>query len=255
MERSSRADVLRHVETYLNAQGVSFASLVIEALRDSGSTLAKDLISRITDIFDALRPNLDDGPITELGRFFASVVSSELSELGEDDLWNLPATRLSARRLQEFSVKKMTRQIASTAPGFSSFLHSICAGKRMLSEVAVDDDEDDDNGFRPGTRRSVDLTQLLEIVCFLAYRTYLAHAWIRRRWLSPTSSSTPATGSATHFRSQSVYTSTRQTLRTKSSALSTTPDSVFHRRASPVPSGRYRQKHCYLFPPLGEACL
>ena len=154
-------DVLRDVEKYLDTRGISFASLIINALRDPGSSLAKDLIARITDIFDALRPNLDVGLVTELGRFFASIASSELSELGEDNLWHLPATKISAGQLQKFSMKKMSQRIAAEAPGFSSFLHYVCVGKRALSEVVAEDDE---TSVRPEARRSVDPAQLLDIV-------------------------------------------------------------------------------------------
>lgn len=245
MEQPPDDNVLSHVESYLNACGVSFASLVIDTLRDPGSTLAKDLISRITDVLDALRPKLDGDAITEFGRFFASIASAELSKLGEDDLWNLPATNLSAKQLQKFSVKEMSRRIASLAPGFSSFLHSVCSGKRVLSNVVVVDEES----------QNVDPVRLLEIVRPFPYNIYLTHVKSRRRRQSPTSSSIHATGNAMLFKSLLVYTSTQRTPRTKSSVLSTTLDSVFRRRASHALSGRCLQKHWYLFPPLEEAYL
>jgi len=183
MAQSADTDVLRNVEKYLDTCGVSFASLVIGALRDPESSSAKDLITRITDVFDALRPNLDANSVAELGRFFASIASSELSELREDDLWHLPATRLSAGQLQKFSMKKMSQQIATEAPGFSSFLHSICVSKRALSEAVAEDDE---TGVRPEARRSVDPAQLLDIVRTFTSRARLAHVDNRGRRLSPT---------------------------------------------------------------------
>ena len=204
MEQLSHADVLRTIENYLGSLGVSFASLVIDALRNPESTLARDLILRISDVLEALRPNLDDGPITELGWFLASIVSSELSELGEDDLWHLPATSLSATRLQEFSVKKMSQWIFAMAPGFPSFLHSICVGKKVLGEVAVDDDK---NGVRLDARQNIDPAQLLEIVRPLIYCIHLAYVENRRRRPSPTSSLMHTTGNVTHFRWLSVYSS------------------------------------------------
>ena len=188
MEQLSHPDVLCTIENYLGLLGVSFTSLVIGALRNPESTLARDLILRISDVLEALRPNLNDGSITELGRFLASIVSSELSELGEDDLWHLLATSLSTTRLQEFSVK-MSQRISAMAPGFSSFLHSICVGKKVLGEVAVDDDE---NGVRLDVRRNIDPAQLLEIVCPLVYCIYLAYIENRRRRPSPTSSAAAA---------------------------------------------------------------
>ena len=155
MERPSNRDIFQNVQSFLNEHGVSLASLVIDALRDPRSSLTKDLITRITDVLDALRPHLDDGPIAELGRFFASITSSELSELGQDNLWCLPASNLSAAQLQGFSMKKMSQRIASAAPGFSSFLHSVCVGKKAASgATGVGDGETD-----------IEPDQLLEIVC------------------------------------------------------------------------------------------
>ena len=107
------------------------------------SSFAKDLTTRIADILDALSPHLDDELITEFGQFFASVASSELSELGRSDLWHLPASKLSAGQLQDFSVKKKSQEISLVAPGLSSFLNSICAGKKTASDAATDDDETD----------------------------------------------------------------------------------------------------------------
>ncbi|KAF9648220.1 hypothetical protein BDM02DRAFT_2331913 [Thelephora ganbajun] len=49
-------------------------------------------------------------------------------------------------------MKKKSQRIASIAPGFSSFLHSICVGKKVASEAGANDDE-----------TSVELDQLLEI--------------------------------------------------------------------------------------------
>lgn len=150
-----------NISLVLNACGVSFASLVIDTLQDPESSLAGDLTARITDVLDALRPNFDTSSATELGRFFASIASSELTSLGEDDSWHLPATKLSARQLQEFSMKKMSQRAAAEAPGFSTFLHSVCVGNRTLSEVIAEDDE---TSVRPEARRSVDPVQLLDIV-------------------------------------------------------------------------------------------
>jgi len=159
------------ISSVLNACGVSFASLVIDTLQDPESSLAGDLTTRITDVLDALRPNLDASSVTELGRFFASIASSELSSLGEDDSWHLPATKLSAGQLQGFSMKKVSQRAAAEAPGFSSFLHSICVGKRTLSEPEVVA-EDEETSVRPEARRSIDPVQLLDIVCTFAFHTY-----------------------------------------------------------------------------------
>ena len=69
MAQPANADVLRDIEDLLNAHGVSLASFVIGTLRDSESSLAKDLIAKITDVLEALRPNLDGSSVAELGRF------------------------------------------------------------------------------------------------------------------------------------------------------------------------------------------
>ena len=183
MAQSANTDILRNVEKYLDTCGVSFASLIIGALRDPESSLAKDLITKITDVFDALCPNLDANSVTELGRFFASIASSELSKLREDDLWYLPATRLSAGQLQKFSMKRMSQQITTKAPGLSSFLDSICVSKRALSEAVAEDDE---TGVRPEARRSVDRARLLDIVRTITFCACLAHIDNRGRRLSPT---------------------------------------------------------------------
>lgn len=144
----------------LDARGISFASLVIDALQDPGLSLAEDLVSRVTDVLDTLHPHLDDGVIRELGEFFASLISPELTKLGKDSSWRLPATNLSAEQLRGFSMKKMSQRIASEAPGFSSFLHSICAGKTVPDEVVADNGKDK----TPGTRQGIDRARLLEIV-------------------------------------------------------------------------------------------
>jgi len=59
MAHSTDTDVLCDVQTYLNTCGVSFASLVIDILQDPELLLAGDLITRITDVLDALCPKLD----------------------------------------------------------------------------------------------------------------------------------------------------------------------------------------------------
>jgi len=162
MNPPSRVQVLRGVEEFLSKHEVSFASLVVDALRDPKSPLAGDLSLRITDVLEALRPNLNTGPIIELGRFFASIASSELSKLEKHELWRLPATTLSADELEAFSVAEMSRQIASLAPGFSSFLHSVCVGKKVVDDVVVG--EEDEADAKLGARRSMDPAQLLAIV-------------------------------------------------------------------------------------------
>jgi len=172
MAQSTDTDTLRYVESFLSARGTSLASLVIDALRDSKSSLAKDLIARISDVLEALRPALDGDSVVEIGRFFASIASSELSDLGEDGLWRLPATKLSARRLQEFSIELMSKQITAEAPGFSSFLYSIMGS----SEDTAGDDEPDT------TQSAADPAQLLDIVRAPAYRVFfIAHIESRRR--------------------------------------------------------------------------
>ena len=139
MERHSHAQVLRGVGEFLNLHGVSFASLIIDVLRDQKSLLAGGLISRIADVLEALRPNLNTGSTIELGQFFASIASSELSELRKHELWYLLATTLSAEELKGFSVAEMSQHIAALAPGFSSFLHSVCIGKKRLLSIMVSD--------------------------------------------------------------------------------------------------------------------
>lgn len=194
--------VLRDVQGVLNEHGVSLASFIIDALRDPKSLFAKDFIARITDVLGALRPHLDDRSITEFGRFFASIASSELLELGKDDMWHLPASKLSAGWLQEFSVKKMSEEISLMAPGLSSFLDSICAGKKTASSEAsaTDDDETD---LAPD--------QLLRIVRLRVCHTYIIDSKDRKEQRSRTSSSMPATETAMRFRSQSACTCTQQT--------------------------------------------
>lgn len=166
MEPSRHVDVLRDIQNLLNEGGISLASLVIAALQDPKSSMGNDLILRITDVLEALRPRLDDPLMMELGRFFASITSSELSGLKEDGLWHLPASKLSAEQLQNFSMKEMSCKIASAAPGFSSFLHAVCVRKNaMSSEAVVDDDE-----------ASVEPDWLLEIVCTLIFHINLMNA-------------------------------------------------------------------------------
>ena len=128
MNHSLCGQVLRGVEEFLTQHEVSFSSLVINALQDPESPLAGELISKITDVLEALRPHLDAGTIIELGRFFASLASSELSKLGKHKLWHLPATTLSADELEEFSVAEMSRQIATLAPRTSALITSSRTG-------------------------------------------------------------------------------------------------------------------------------
>ena len=142
MEYSPHTQVLHGVVGFLKQQKVSFASLVLDVLRDPKSPLAGDLILRITDVLEALRPNLNASATIELGWFFASIASSELLRLGKHELWHIPATTLSAEELEGFSVAEMSRQIAALAPGFSSFLHSVCIGNKVVGEVVVDVDDD-----------------------------------------------------------------------------------------------------------------
>ena len=110
MNHSLCGQVLRGVEEFLTQHKVSFSLLVINALQDPESPLVGELISKITDILEALRPHLDAGTIIEIGRFFASIASSELSKLGKHKLWHLPATTLSADELEEFSVAEIVEQ-------------------------------------------------------------------------------------------------------------------------------------------------
>lgn len=137
----------------LNEHQVSLVSFFVDALQDPRSLLAKDLVARITDVLAALRPHLDEGPTMELGRFFASIASSEFLELGKDQLWRFSASKLLAGQLRDFNVKRMSHQITLVAPGFSAFLHSVCVGKGK-NEVAADDDEPE-----------AEPDQILEIVC------------------------------------------------------------------------------------------
>ena len=126
MEHSRHVDILQDVQDLLNEGGISFVSLIITVLQDPKSLMGNDLILRIPDVLEALHPCLDDRLVTGLGWFFASVASSELSGLKEDGLWHLPASKLSAKQLQKFSMKEMSCKIASAAPGFLSFLHAVC---------------------------------------------------------------------------------------------------------------------------------
>ena len=153
MECPPLADVLRDVQSVLSEHQISLVSFFIDALQDPRSLLAKELIARIADVLAALRPHLDGGSAMELGRFFATIASSELLELSKDQLWRFSASKLSAGQLRDFSVKRMSRRITSAAPGFSTFLHSVCVGKAM-NEVAADDNEPE-----------AEPDQILEIVC------------------------------------------------------------------------------------------
>lgn len=67
MEPSRHVDVLRDIQNLLNEGGISLASLVIAALQDPKSSMGNDLILRITDVLEALRPRLDDPLMMELG--------------------------------------------------------------------------------------------------------------------------------------------------------------------------------------------
>ena len=171
----SPPDVLQEVQDILDAQDMTFGTLVTNALRDTTRSLGATVISELGNILDALRPRLDEDEEASalLGKFFASVISPELSqfEKGDDGMsWRLPATRLSTEQLMEFSMEEMGKRIALGAPGLSSFLGSICGeGKRDEREEGEDgegDDVDDEDDTEPGTeaRRKVSPARLLEIV-------------------------------------------------------------------------------------------
>lgn len=184
----SPPDVLQEVQDILDVQGITFGTLITNALRDTTKSLGATVISELANILDALRPHLDEDKEARalLGKLFASVISPELSqfEKGDDEMsWRLPATRLSTEQLMKFSLEEMGKRIVSGAPGLSSFLSGICGeGKSSGCEKddekgtdSKDDDveDEDDPEFGTEASRKASPARLLEIVSSFACYLYL----------------------------------------------------------------------------------
>ena len=182
------ADVLQEVQDILDRRGITFGTLVADALRDTGTSLGATVISDLADILEALRPHLeeDEKARTLLGKFFASVASSELLriEKGDDHAsWKLPATKLSTEQLMEFSLEELGKKIGLDAPALWSFLDGACGGGRTSDRETGEDDAEDDaednvedeSEFGTEAKRKVSPARLLEIVSSLACPTFVAH--------------------------------------------------------------------------------
>ena len=202
--RPSPSDVLREVQDVLDVRGITFGALIVNALRDTATSLGATIIPSLASILEALRPHLDEDENARalLGRFFASVASPELLRFEKDDddgiSWGLPATKLSTEQLAGFNLEEMGRKIASDAPAFSSFLGRICGGSKPdghetdvamdvdeIVEDGVDDGVDDgaEDDAEPGSeaRRRVSPAQLLEIVSSSARFIFVAYIANRER--------------------------------------------------------------------------
>ena len=179
----SPPDVLKEVQDILTAQDTTLGTLVANALRDMTKPLGVTVVSELANILDALYPYLDEDEEARghLGKFFASVISPELSQFERGDgkmSWRLPATRLSAERLMKFSLEEMGKRIALDAPGLSSFLSGICGeGKsddcekgdeRGLDSEDDDVEDEDDPEFGTEAGRKASPARLLEIVSSFA---------------------------------------------------------------------------------------
>ena len=172
-------DILREVQDLLSIEGITFGTLVVKALQSTTTSLGAAVIMELENILEALRPRFDENERARvsLGRFFASVASSELLRFGKgnETSWNLPAMNLSTERLMGFSLDEMGKKITSDAPGFSSFLGSICGGSKpggFEADVGVDLDEvveDDAEESMPGVSYRV----LLSEVCFASNDRHL----------------------------------------------------------------------------------
>ena len=122
------AGILWEVQDILNAWGITFGTLVVNALRDTTTSLGSTVVSDLTNILEALRPHLDEDEKarTLLGQFFASVASPELLRFEKGDgetSWKFPATKLSTEQLMKFNLEDMEKKFTLDAPGLSSFLH------------------------------------------------------------------------------------------------------------------------------------
>jgi len=136
----SPPNVLQEVKDILDTRSTTFGTLIANALRDTTMLLGAAVVSGLADILDALRPHLDEDDEARklLGKFFASVVSPELSQFEKGDSetsWRLPATRLSTEQLMKFSLEEMGKRIGSDAPGLSSFVGDICSGGESVFRV------------------------------------------------------------------------------------------------------------------------
>ena len=187
--RPPSPDIHREVQGLLDAQRITFGTLIANALQDPTTTLGTTVVLELPRILEALRPHLneDQKSRTLLGEFFASLVSSELSRFesgGGETSWHLPAASLSTERLMKFSLKDMGKKISSETPALSSFLHRICS-RRKLDDCEIDVDDEShvevDVEFGAGRRQKASPVRLLEIVSSFASRTFIAHSTTRGR--------------------------------------------------------------------------
>ena len=187
--RPSSPDVHREVQNLLDVQGITFGTLVANALRDKTTTLGTTVVRELPNILESLRPHLDEDEESRvlLSEFFASIVSSELSRFERDDneaSWSLPATSLSTERLTKFNLKEMGKKISSETPALSSFLHRICGGKK-LDDCEMDVDEksevEDELEFGTERRQKASPAQLLEIVSLFISHIFVAYTTNRGR--------------------------------------------------------------------------
>jgi len=193
----SPPNVLQEVKDILDTRSTTFGTLIANALRDTTMLLGAAVVSGLADILDALRPHLDEDDEARklLGKFFASVVSPELSQFEKGDSetsWRLPATRLSTEQLMKFSLEEMGKRIGSDAPGLSSFLGDICSGGES-GDCEMGDEKDAGGG--EGDRededdagQKVSPAQLLEIVSLFTCHAFIAHTKSRGRLPSRVSS-------------------------------------------------------------------
>ena len=183
----SPANVLQEVQDILDAHGITFGTLIANALRDTTIPLGTTVVSELEDILEGLRPHLDEDEKarTLLGKFFASIVSPEFLRFEKCDgetSWKLPATTLSTEQLMGFSLEEMGKRFASDAPGLSSFLGGICRGKSGDCETDSENSEDDEGGdieddpeLGTEARRKVSPAQRLEIVSLFVCCIPVAH--------------------------------------------------------------------------------
>ena len=183
----SPANVLQEVQDILDTHGITFGTLIANALRDTTIPLGTTVVSELEDILKGLRPHLDEDEKarTLLGKFFTSIVSPEFLRFEKCDgetSWKLPAMTLSTEQLMGFSLEEMGKRFASDAPGLSSFLGGICRGKLGDCEMDSEDNEDDEEGdieddpeLGTEVRRKVSLAQRLEIVSLFVCCIPVAH--------------------------------------------------------------------------------
>ena len=126
-------NILQDVWAVLDVGGITFGTLIVNALQDKTEALAASVVMELPNILEALRPHFDadEGARVLLGRFFASVAAPELLSFGKDDIsFNIPAVNLSAEQLMGFNLGDMWKRIGLGAPALLSFLTSICGGSK-----------------------------------------------------------------------------------------------------------------------------